>query len=255
MDDRLMRAMLEVDDDHWWYRGRRAVIAAELEQLAAPAEAQILDAGCGSGATLVELTRWGSVSGIDLNEDAADVARSRGAFDVRTGKLEELPWKDDTFDLVTCLDVIEHTADDVIALRELHRVVKAGGWSLITVPAYQALWSRHDETNHHFRRYSRRSLREAARVAGWQVQRETSFNTLLLAPAAAVRLAHRGRAADRDHTPDLHLGPKWLNGLLELPMRAEARWLGAGHSLPAGLSLLVVLRKPPVHDNDGGRPA
>jgi SAM-dependent methyltransferase len=255
MDDRLMRAMLDVDDEHWWYRGRRAVIAAELAQLAPLAKAQILDAGCGSGATLVELTRWGSVSGIELNEDAAGVARNRGAFDVRTGKLEELPWEDSTFDLVTCLDVIEHTPDDVIALRELHRVAKAGGWLLVTVPAYQALWSRHDEANHHFRRYSRRSLREVARVAGWQVQRETSFNMLLLAPAAAVRLAHRRRAADRDHTPDLQLGPKWLNGVLELPMRAEARWLGAGHSLPAGLSLLAVLRKPPAGHDDGGRPA
>jgi SAM-dependent methyltransferase len=254
MDDRLMRAMLDVDDHHWWYRGRRAVIAAELEQLPPPAPARILDAGCGSGRTLVELARWGAVSGVELNEDAAGVARSRGAFDVRVGKLEELPWEDCTFDLVTCLDVIEHTPDDVVALRELHRVTRDGGWLLVTVPAYQALWSRHDEANHHYRRYSRRALREAARAGGWQVRRETSFNSLLLAPAAVVRLAHRGRPADGDYTPDLQLGPGWLNGVLELPLRAEAHWLGAGHTLPAGLSLLAVLHKGPAGRDNGGRP-
>jgi len=239
-----MKTMLEVDDHHWWFRGRREVIAAELEQLTPRPHGRILDAGCGSGRTLIELTRWGTVSGIELNEDAAVAAARRGAFDVRIGRLEQLPWEDGTFELVTCLDVIEHTPDDVVALSELHRVTKAGGWLLVTVPAYQALWSRHDELNHHYRRYSRRSLSEAALAAGWLVHRETSFNTLLLGPAAAVRLAQRRHESNGDARPNLQLAPWWLNGVLELPLRAEARWLGAGHTLPVGLSLLAVLRKP-----------
>jgi SAM-dependent methyltransferase len=164
---------------------------------------------------------------------------------VRIGRLEELPWEAATFDLITCLDVIEHTPDDRLTLAELRRVSKPGGWLLLTVPAYQALWSQHDEANHHFRRYGRRALRAAATEAGGNVERLTSFNSLLLAPAAAVRLAQRRRRTSDGYTPDLKLGPDWLNGMLERPMQLEARWLARGRTLPAGLSLLAVLRNPP----------
>ncbi len=88
-----MQAMLEVDDHHWWYRGRRAVIAAELERLPLVRPARILDAGCGSGRTLTDLARYGEVSGVELNEDAAAMARSRGDFDIRVGRLEQCPSK------------------------------------------------------------------------------------------------------------------------------------------------------------------
>jgi SAM-dependent methyltransferase len=244
VDDRLMQTMLEVDEHHWWYRGRRRIIRAELEQLPLPAGAQILDAGCGSGRTLEQLREYGQVCGIELSPDAAALARARGDFDVRIGRLEELPWEAETFDLITCLDVIEHTPDDRLTLSELRRVCKPGGWLLVTVPAYQSLWSQHDEANHHYRRYVRRTLSSAARAAGWYVERMTSFNSLLLAPAAAVRVAQRRRTRRQEnaYTPDLQLGPAWLNGVLERPMQVEATWLARGRTLPAGLSLLAVLR-------------
>jgi SAM-dependent methyltransferase len=244
MDARLMQAMLEVDEHHWWYRGRRAIIAGELERLALPSGARVLDAGCGSGRTLLELARYGEVAGIELSEDAASVARARGDFDVRLGRLEELPFDSETFDLITCLDVIEHTPDDVAALSELRRVSRPGARLLLTVPAYQALWSRHDVANHHFRRYSRRSLRGAVRAAGWQVDRVTSFNSLLLAPAAAVRVLQRNRPTTGEYATDLRLAPRGLNRLLELPLRVEARWLAGDRTLPAGLSLLVLASNP-----------
>jgi SAM-dependent methyltransferase len=247
MDQRLMKAMLDVDEHHWWYRGRRLIVHTELERLELPAGARTLDAGCGSGRMLQELAAYGEVSGIELDPDAAAFAASRGWGEVEVGRLEELPWEPDTFDLITCLDVIEHTADDRRTLGELRRVCKPGGWLLVTVPAYQALWSLHDVANHHYRRYSRRTLRAAAVEAGWNVRRFTSFNSILLAPAAAVRLAQRGRHADSDYTPELSLGPGWLNAVLERPLRAEARWLARGGTLPVGLSLMALLENPAPH--------
>ena len=154
------------------------------------------------------------------------------------------PRRPETFDLLTCLDVIEHTPDDRRTLAELRRVTKPGGWLLVTVPAYQTLWSLHDVANHHYRRYGRRSLRRAALEAGWSVRRMTSFNSILLPAAALVRLLQRGRQADEGYTPELTIGPHWVNALLELPLRAEARWLGSGRTLGAGLSLLAVLQNP-----------
>lgn len=245
-----MRAMLDADDRHWWYRGRRRVIRAELARLPRPAPgARVLDAGCGSGRTLQELAPYGEVHGLELNPEAAQLARSRGYGTVVIGRLEQLPWADETFDLITCLDVIEHVADDRPGLRELLRVSRPGARTIITVPAYQALWSAHDEANHHYRRYGRASLRAAATGAGWRVERMTSFNSLLFVPAAAVRLAERRlrsnqKRDDGEHPATLHRLPTWLNLLLEAPMRLEARWLTSGRGLAVGLSLLAVLRKP-----------
>jgi len=239
-----MQATLAVDEHHWWYRGRRAIIAAELARLRLDPGARILDAGCGSGRTLLELAALGEVAGIELNEDAAALARARGPFDVRVGRLEQLPFEDGAFDLITCLDVIEHTPDDGVTMRELRRVAKPGAWLLVTVPAYPLLWSQHDEANHHYRRYVRGTLRAAALAGGWRVERMTSFNGLLLAPAAAFRLSRRRRPLQSGYEPDVNVGPAWLNGALEWPLRLEARWLTRGRTLPAGLSLLAVLQNP-----------
>jgi SAM-dependent methyltransferase len=251
MDQELMRATLAVEDDHWWYRGRRRIIRAELDRLPLPHPAEVLDAGCGSGRTLLELVDYGRVRGIELDPEVAEVARDRGLGEVVQGRLEEVPWGEDSFDLITCLDVIEHTPDDQRTLAELHRVCRPGGFLLVTVPAHQFLWSAHDVYNHHYRRYSRRRLRDSAHTAGWTVGRISAFNSLLFAPAAVVRLARRSAAGNaegngdsaRGAGDDLYTGPRWLNDTLEGPLRLEASWLRRGGTLPLGLSLLAVLRK------------
>jgi SAM-dependent methyltransferase len=246
MTDDELHAMLSSDEVHWWYRGRRRVLRAELDRLPLEPGARLLDAGCGSGRTLDELARYGCVSGVDLSPDAVEAARRRGHDDVRVARVEQLPFADAVFDVVTCLDVIEHTPDDRATLAELRRVTRPGGLLVVTVPAYQALWSWHDEVNRHFRRYDSSSLRAAACSAGWDVVTDTHFNSLLLGPAAAVRLAQRHRRG-HEHS-DLDLTPAALNGVLELPLRLESRLLATGTRLPAGLSLLAVLRRPAVRE-------
>src|SRR3954451_22255349 len=183
-----LNAMLTADERHWWYRGRRRVIRSELDRLELPRPWRILDAGCGSGRTMEMLAGYGEVSGVDLSAAAVATARNRGFHDVRRGRLEALPWDNASFDVATCLDVVEHVPDDRRALAELRRVVRPGGFLLVTVPAYPALWSHHDVVNRHCRRYRARSLRAAAAGAGWRLVRDTHFNSALLAPAAAVRL-------------------------------------------------------------------
>src|SRR3954471_4638691 len=186
-------AMLALDERHWWYRGRRRVLAAVVHgiPLPPPGQTRVLDAGCGSGRTLDDLARLGEAHGTELNPLGVEAARRRG-HEVQEGRVEEIPHADASFDLVTCLDVIEHTDDDVKSLRELKRVTKPGGALVVTVPAYPRLWSRHDVVNGHRRRYTRRMLRRAAETAGWSVERMTGFNAVYLLPAAIVRIARRG---------------------------------------------------------------
>lgn len=244
MLDAELDAMLANDESHWWYRGRRRVLRAELDRLHAPPGARLLDVGCGSGRTLDELAVYGLPSGVDLSDRAVRTARERGHLDVLRAPAEDLPFAEGAFDVVTCLDVLEHIDDDRAALRELLRVTRPGGRLVVTVPAYPALWSRHDEQNLHRRRYTRASLRAAARDAGWHLERETSFNTLLLPVAAAVRLAQRV-VAPRPDRSDLARSPALLNRVLELPLALEASLLRLGLRLPAGMSLLAVLARSP----------
>lgn len=231
-------AILASDERHWWYRGRRRVLRAELDRLALAQDARILDAGCGSGRMLDELRPRGRVTGVDANANAVAATGRRGHVALQCN-IERMPFADACFDLVTCLDVIEHTSDDRRTLRELRRVTRPGGTLLVTVPAYQALWSAHDIVNGHYRRYRAPELRAAAQEAGWDHLRDSYFNTLLLGPAAVVRLTRRRPRAHSTRS-ELELTPGWLDGVLEWPLRVEAAALRGGARLPFGLSLLAV---------------
>jgi SAM-dependent methyltransferase len=252
MDSSEIEAILAGDERHWWYRGRRRVLHAELDRVPLGPDARVLDAGCGSGRMLDELRPLGTVIGVDANADAVAATRRRGHA-ARRCAIEDMPFADATFDLVTCLDVIEHTPDDRRTLRELRRVTRPGGALVVTVPAYQALWSAHDVVNGHYRRYRIPELRAAAQEAGWHYLRDSYFNALLLGPAAVVRLTRRRSGADSGRS-ELGLTPGWLDGLLEWPLRIEAGMLRGGARLPFGLSLLAVFANV-VATADGRRAA
>jgi SAM-dependent methyltransferase len=230
------------EDRHWWYRGRRTVLARVIANLELPPGARILDAGCGSGRNMVELARYGSVTAVELSAASVELARARDAGDVIEGSVLEMPFVDGSFDLATSLDVIEHLEDDVGALRELRRVVAPGGCLLATVPAYQWLWSGHDEVNHHHRRYTRRTLASAGELAGWKEVRTTYFNSLLLPVAIVLRLLERFSTRPTESSLDLWVPPRPLNWLLERPLAFEAAMIGRRGRIPAGLSLLTVFR-------------
>lgn len=232
----------QVEDRHWWYSGRRRVIERVLDGLALAPEARILDAGCGSGRNMIELARRGTVTGVELSETSVELARARGVGEVVAGSVLEMPFSDDSFDLAVSFDVIEHLADDLAALRELRRTVAPGGALVITVPAYQWLWSSHDVINHHHRRYTRGSLQRVAELAGWRQARTTYFNFLLLPLAIALRVLDRVNTKTTESSLDLWIPPEPLNRLLEQPLSIEAGLIGRGGRIPAGLSLLAVFR-------------
>jgi SAM-dependent methyltransferase len=232
----------QAEDRHWWYRGRRTVLEGVIADLRLPARARILDAGCGSGRNMIELARHGAVTGVELSETSVELARARDAGEVLAGSVLEMPFEADSFELALSLDVIEHLEDDLGALRELRRVVAPGGALLVTVPAYQWLWSGHDEINHHHRRYTRRSLQRVAEQAGWEQVRTTYFNSLLLPVAILLRVLDRLSTRTTESSLDLWVPPEPLNWLLERPLALEAALIARGGRIPAGLSLLAVFR-------------
>lgn len=242
-DEIARKAVLE--ERHWWYRGRRRIVLDAVERLhrRLPAEPRVLDVGCGSGAMLAHLTRAvGAATGVDANPRAVEHAQSRGVGPVSVARVERLPFSDDAFDLVTCLDVLEHLEDDDRALAELRRVTAPHGLLLVTVPAYPWLWSGHDLAAGHTRRYRGGELGAAAENEGWRPVLETHFNSLLLPLVAIVRLAARARQVPP--RSDLLATPRWADPVLEVPLRIEAALIRRSMALPVGLSLLAAFEKP-----------
>jgi SAM-dependent methyltransferase len=233
------RELYELEDRHWWFRSRRRVVAAMLHQAGVNGRPRILDAGCGTGRNLVEYAKLGDAEGVDFSAEAVEFCRLRGLEHVQRAALEQLPYEAGRFDLIVATDVIEHLDDDRRALGELRRVASDRGRLVVTVPAYAWLWSRHDESLHHRRRYTAPRLAAQMRAAGWEPQLQTYFFSALLPGVAAVRALRRGDSNGSARS-DLELTSPWLSRVLELPSRAEAKLIERGVRLPAGVSVGMV---------------
>jgi SAM-dependent methyltransferase len=242
MEDSVYEQLFELEDSHWWFRGRRQVIWALLRREPPPTHPRILDAGCGTGRNLLEYGPLGAATGIDPSPAAIAFCHRRGIANVIEAQLEQLPFADEQFDLLLACDVIEHIEDDLGALAELHRVASPRARLLLTVPAYQWLWSQHDETHHHKRRYRLRQLRERLRQSGFEPRVASYFNSTLLAPIALTRVAARRRTR-RGGRSDYELAPRAVNRVLELPMVAEARLIERGWGFPAGVSIGMICER------------
>jgi SAM-dependent methyltransferase len=240
VDSLLLRQNLELEECHWWFVARRRILLGVLERNLDPKGGlQILDAGCGGGATMESLRRYGSVRGIEISEEAVEYNRERGR-EVSLGSIERMPFADNSFDLALALDVIEHLPDDLPALRELFRTLRPGGSLLVTVPALRMLWSAHDVANGHYRRYTLGELRGQVETVGFEVVSATYFNTLLFPLILVFRWFRRLRP--KSIASDLTEVPRPLNTLLTEVFSLEKLFVGR-IKLPFGVSALCFARK------------
>lgn len=230
--------MAALDQQHWWYRARRQVIAALIRRRAMPpTDAKLLEIGCGTGHNLAMLSEFGEVQALEVDPAARDIAEQRLGKPVLSAPLPELNGvPQSSFDLVGAFDVIEHIADDRAALHAIAACLKPGGKFVATVPAHQWMWSAHDVVNHHHRRYSRRQLQRLFSASPLKVEAIGYFNSLLFPLAVAKRLSSRiGGKEDSD----LVMPGRALNAILERAFAAERHLIGRV-PLPPGLSLFVV---------------
>ncbi|PKP91918.1 MAG: SAM-dependent methyltransferase [Alphaproteobacteria bacterium HGW-Alphaproteobacteria-16] len=238
MDRIVYDRMAEHDSTHWWYVARRDILAEYIARYVQPPKgARILEIGCGTGHNLPMLGAFGTVDAIEIDPAARDVASKRLGREVGTAPLPELTGVGEgQYDLIAVLDVVEHVADDVGALRGMAKRLKPGGKILITVPAHQWMWSAHDVVNHHQRRYSKAGLTDVLRKAGLSWRKLGYFNSLLFPAAVAARLA--GKLTGKDDSDDSP-PPKVLNWAFEKIFGLERHLLGRV-PLPPGLSIIVV---------------
>jgi SAM-dependent methyltransferase len=236
--------MNRVEDSHWWFVGRRLILESFLEQIVQSPKSEvqssrILDVGCGTGANLEMLANFGVAEGVDVSDDALEFCRAKG-LKTHKGLAEKLPFPDESFDLVTALDVVEHLDDDVAGLKEMHRVLKAGGRTLIFVPAFMWLWGVQDDISNHRIRYTKKQIIERLEKAGFAIERATYANWTFFAPILAGRTLMKLTGIKPESENNVNVSA--LNGVFGKLFGAERFWL-KNFNFPFGVSIVIVAKK------------
>jgi SAM-dependent methyltransferase len=237
--------LFHMEDELWWFLGMREISTSLLGRFLPKRGGQraILDAGCGTGGMLGTLRAYGKIVGADSSEKALALARGRGQAPLVQADVCRLPFASQSFDLVTCFDVLYHLRvfSDREALLEIARILRPGGVLLLRVPALKLMRGRHDIAVHTRQRYEKRELVCRLRLAGL-VPDFVSYVNFFLLPMAIVR-----RAVDRWLRPgsqgsEVEPIAPWLNRWLLRVLTLESKFVGY-LSLPVGLSLVAVARK------------
>lgn len=239
--DRLVYERMNAQEAvHWWFAGRRDIIRQTIKRLIAlPEEARILEAGCGTGGNLEMLKSLGDLDAFEYDAAAREIAEQKSDLSIPFGALpNDIPNAGKQYDLIALFDVLEHIEDDEATLESLGARLSDDGRIFVTVPALPWLWSSHDVRHHHFRRYTRRSLRDVADRAGLDVESTFYFNGLLLPVAIGLRWL---KALTKSDTPDDTVPAAWLNRLLYRVFSAERHLIGRV-PLPVGLSVCAILK-------------
>ncbi|MBI1880616.1 MAG: class I SAM-dependent methyltransferase [Chloroflexi bacterium] len=235
----------EIERSHWWYVARRKIIFDwTLRTLADYSSPKILDIGCGTGFN-IELLKTDScqhVVGLDFSVDALGFCQSRHLTRLICSDGARPPFGPESFDIIMALDLIEHLADDVLAIHELARILKPGGSLIIFTPAFNFLWSLQDEVGHHYRRYTGGELRQKLEKAGLSIHKLTYANTFLFPLIWVGRVALRLSGNNIQVTSENDLHPGWSNTMLQTIFAAERPLLRYAN-LPFGVSLLCVAKK------------
>jgi SAM-dependent methyltransferase len=235
MEEHLYHQFYEIENDHWWFAARRKILIAYLQQrIETSRRPKLLDVGCGTGAILAEASRYFDAYGLDASAQAVEFCRRRGLSKLFVGNLDEYP-DTERFDVITLLDVIEHIVDDLGVLKQAFTRLNDNGHVLVTVPAYQWLWSSHDVVNHHKRRYTRQGLRAVVTNAGFHIDHITYFNTLLF-PVALLRRVF-DRATNQQQADDFLIPSGPVNAALYRIFRLEQSVVPYT-TIPFGLSVL-----------------
>jgi len=247
MDSQYYIEYYDLERNNWWFTARLEIIRTHVKKLVKNRrDLNILNIGIATGATSIMLEEFGKVKSIEYDQTCYEFVRQKLNIDIEQGSILELRFDNDSYDLVCAFDVIEHVENDRLAANEMKRVCKPGGFVFVTVPAFQSLWSRHDEVNHHFRRYKLKQLENLFMPGGFTVFR-SYFNTILFIPVYIVRsMANlfpglfKRDGSGSDHSL-FTLG--FLNTVLHWIFLSENMLLRFKISMPFGVSAMLSWRK------------
>jgi ubiquinone/menaquinone biosynthesis C-methylase UbiE len=237
--------MFSVEDTHWWYLGMAAVFNEVITRWVPNKEMRILDAGCGTGASMQGwLSNYGSVTGMDIAIDALKFCMMRQLNRLIRGSIDQIPFQPASFDMVTSFDVLyERTIPEVLtAIVEINRILVPGGFFVLRVPAYDWLRGRHDNTVNTARRFTIKGISELLHTGGFLILHRSYVNAILFPVALWKRVVEKWFPKSKT-VSDFYVPGQLTNRILTAILKSEAP-IVSGFGFPFGLSIAVVAQKP-----------
>lgn len=254
MESNYYKEYFLLEKTHWWFQARLHILSSQIKKRIVKSNKplKILNVGVASGATTLMLEKFGEVTSVEYDKECCLFLQNELNIEVVNASLTELPFENDTFDLVCAFDVVEHIENDKLAVQEIKRVLKPNGNYAITVPAYNFLWSKHDEINHHFRRYTTNSLKRIVDDAKLKTTYYTYFNFYFFLPILLVRgvsnllqNVRENKIENNNTGSDFEKvnGSSLLNRILYKIFKSENFLLSKGVRFPFGVSMLFIGEK------------
>jgi SAM-dependent methyltransferase len=236
--------------NHWWFKVRLLILNDLIRyHVFNKKPLKILNAGAATGATSLMLKDFGYVTSLEYDKDCAVFLSSLLNDEVVNASLTDLPFSDNSIDLVCAFDVIEHIEDDHKALTEIFRTLKPDGMLFLTVPAFEMLWSNHDVINMHYRRYTAKALRKLVSDVGFEIKFESYFNFILFIPVLLYRsivkfLFFKNKYNNSGSDFEVFKSNEFSNSFFYRLFSLERFFLSRGVRFPFGVSLAIIVRKP-----------
>lgn len=230
----------EFEANYWWFRGRRIILRDQLSRHIKPSvDSNVLEIGCGTGGNLNFLGELGKVFGSDISFDALKLCGSKDTLIVSDALY--IPFKDGAFSLVAVLDVLEHLPEPEKCLMQIHRVLKSDGWVVLTVPAFQFLYSPYADHGHK-KRYLRNEIADMVESAGFELEKLSYFNSILFPLMVLERLMEKLKRSGDPIEITFKKLPCFLNTIFTLIFTAE-KFLLSKMNLPFGGSIVCIAKK------------
>lgn len=239
MNKYLYEDLYNLEEKHWWHISKRRVVQSVIKKFAKSKKPKILDVGCGTGKNVEDLKVLGSVWGLDNSKEAIRFCKKRGLTNIKQGDAQKTNLPSNSFDIVTLLDVLEHT-DDNKTLKEMRRIIKNDGLLIITVPAFSWLWSKWDEVLHHKRRYTIENLKDVLASHNFTMTYSTYLYSFLVLPVLVIRKI-KSNLLGENYGSDFKLSNPLLNFLLNILSRIEFSFSQA-IAIPFGTSIVMVAK-------------
>lgn len=238
MNKNLYQDLYELEEKHWWHISKRELCQKVIAKYFKGGK--IVDIGCGTGKNVESFSKFGEVWGIDNSEEALKFCKKRGLEHVSKGDAEKSNLPSNAFSLVTLLDVLEHT-DDTKTLKEIRRILKKDGLLLITVPAYQWMWSQWDVELHHKRRYTKEGLEKLLSKSGYEIVLSSYRQSFMVLPVYLFRKI-KTFFKPLDYGSDFKIGSPFINVPLLYVTKLEHEFVTTA-GVPFGVSILTLARK------------
>lgn len=239
--------MFEAENTYWWYVSLHKIIEIFVRKTKTIDKVRIFDAGCGTGRTLEQLSKYGYVEGIDYEPEAVSFSKSRGLENITCTDLNTWKAGPEKFDYIISSDVICCTGieDDNKVINNFYEGLNENGFLILNLPAYKILSRKHDRAVFVARRYTRKGIKNQLKKAGFEIYKST-YRFPFLFFALLLKKWVEKLTNDNAVESDLKEIPRFVNNIMNFVMKIENFLINSGLSFPLGSSVFIIAKKPVV---------